>query len=82
MDYLYTDVGKISICVDLMNTNRTSGDKGVRSGWTSDDQEVASVVDDYISLYIVPPEVADEAEKLRDSGHPQQALDVLLGSPD
>ena len=63
---------------DIMNSNRDLDTKGVQSGWTSDDQEAASVVEDYISLDIVPPRVADEAERLRDSGHPQRALNVLL----
>jgi len=66
------------INADIMNSNRDLDTKGVQSGWTSDDQEAASVVEDYISLDIVPPRVADEAERLRDSGHPQRALNVLL----
>lgn len=69
-------------CVDLVNDNQDSDAKGARSGWVSDEQEAASVVEDYISLDTVPPRVADKAEKLHDSGYPHQALNVLLGSLD
>lgn len=65
-----------------MGHNRDADNKAAQSGWGSDEQEAVSLVDDFISLYTVPPEIANEAEKLCDSGHPYQALNVLLESLD
>ena len=68
------------MCKNSMGRNRDSDNKAAQSGWGSDEQEAVSLVEDFISLDTVPPEIADEAEKLRDSGHPYQALNVLLES--
>ncbi|RLM87888.1 hypothetical protein [Haloarcula sp. Atlit-7R] len=59
-----------------------SDDEEARSGWTSDEQEIAKLVEEFISADEIPPEIAAEVEKLHDSGHPHQALELLLRSLD
>ncbi|MGB9950879.1 hypothetical protein ACOZ4F_00520 (plasmid) [Haloarcula marismortui] len=65
-----------------MGGDQNSSNTVAQSAWTSDDQEVARLVEDFISSDVIPPEIADKVEELHDSGHSHQALKILLQSLD
>ncbi|MGB9934097.1 hypothetical protein [Haloarcula amylolytica] len=65
-----------------MQRNQNPDNDVARSEWISDEQEVARLVEDFVSSDMFPPEIVDEAKTLHDSGHPYQALRVFLDSLD
>ncbi|MDT3437353.1 hypothetical protein [Haloarcula sp. 1CSR25-25] len=62
--------------------NRVSGDNTPEQGWTSDEQEIANLVEDLITSDGIPVEVRDKAKRLHDSGHSHDALKTILESLD
>jgi len=70
------------MCTGSMSRDWDSEDKTAKSGWTSAEQEMTALIEDLISSGGIPPEIASEAMKLHDSGHPRQALKILLEALD
>ncbi|RLM88457.1 hypothetical protein D3D01_21140 [Haloarcula sp. Atlit-7R] len=82
MDQIYQDVVYNFMWDSGMENDQNSDNKVARSEWTSDEQEVARVVEDLVSSDAPPDKIADKAEKLHDSGRPHKALKFLLQSLD
>ena len=65
-----------------MTGSQVSDDNPPEQGWASDEQEIATLVEDLITSDGIPAEVTDKAKKLHDSGHSHDALKTILESLD
>jgi hypothetical protein len=65
-----------------MDEMQKSGSRKAAHGWTSDEQEIANLVEDFITSNGIPVEVRNKAKRLHDSGHSHDALKTILESLD
>jgi len=78
----YDDMGDSLSWIDSMIGSQVSDDNPPEQGWASDEQEIATLVEDFITSDGIPAEVSDKAKKLHDSGHSHDALKTILESLD
>jgi len=65
-----------------MGRDRDPDDENAGDRWSSDEQEITALVEDWISSDKLPDEVADKAKEQYDSGHLHDALETILKSRD
>ena len=70
------------MCIVDMDSTQVSGAREEAREWTSDEQEIANLVEDLISSDEIPVEVRDKAKRLHDFGHSHDALKTILESLD
>ena len=66
---------------DMKHMRDSGGDKAAY-GWTSDEQEIAAVVEEFISRDMVPTEAQQKVRRLKESGDSHKALRIILDSLD
>ena len=65
-----------------MDSTQVSGGREEAHGWTSDEQEIAVLVEAFISQDLVPAEVEQGVERLQESGDSHKALKDILDALD
>ncbi|GGM53320.1 hypothetical protein [Haloarcula argentinensis] len=65
-----------------MDGTQVSGGREEAQGWTSDKQEVAALVEAFISQDSVPAEVEQSVERLQEAGDSHKALKDILDALD
>lgn len=78
--YQYGNV--IFMCVVDMDSTQVSGAREEAREWTSDEQEIATLVEAFISQDLVPAEVEQSVERLQEAGDSHKALKDILDALD
>jgi len=81
-DGIYEDVSDRYVRVSGMDSTQVTGGQEPAHGWTSDEQEMFNLVEDFITQDAVPAEVKQTVVRLQESRDSHEALRVILNSLD
>ncbi|NLV08221.1 hypothetical protein GOC83_19050 [Haloarcula rubripromontorii] len=65
-----------------MDSTEVSGSNKASDSWSSAEQEIGALVEEFISQDVVSAEIKQKAERLHEAGDSHKALRVILDSLD